>query len=60
MTQRSAGVPANMVLVLQGVIILSIVSGQSFLRNPYAQERLLRWLSGLVPAALKPKKGGQP
>ena len=60
MTQRSAGVPANMVLVLQGVIILSIVSGQSFLRNPYAQERLLRWFSGLVPAALKPKKGGQP
>jgi len=60
MTQRSAAVPANMVLVLQGVIILSIVSAQSFLRNPYAQERLFRWLSGLVPAALKPKKGGQP
>ena len=60
MTQRSAEVPANMVLVLQGVIILSIVSAQSFLRNPYAQERLLRWLGGLVPAALKPKKGVQP
>jgi simple sugar transport system permease protein len=60
MTQRTAGVPANMVLVLQGVIILSIVSAQSFLRNPYAQERLLRWLSGLVPEALKAKKGGQP
>jgi simple sugar transport system permease protein len=60
MTQRSAGVPANMVLVLQGVIILSIVSAQSFLRNPYAQERLMRWLAGLVPAALRPKKGVQP
>lgn len=60
MTQRSASVPANMVLVLQGVIILSIVSAQSFLRNPYAQERLFRWLSGLVPAALRPKKGDQP
>ena len=60
MTQRSAGVPANMVLVLQGVIILSIVSAQSFLRNPYAQERLLRWLAGLVPAALRSKKGVQP
>ena len=60
MTQRSAAVPANMVLVLQGVIILAIVSGQSFLRNPYAQERLLTWLRGLVPAALRSKKGVQP
>ena len=60
MTQRSASVPANMVLVLQGVIILSIVSAQSFLRNPYAQERVLRWFSGLVPGWLKPKKGAQP
>ena len=59
MTQRSAGVPANMVLVLQGVIILSIVSAQSFLRNPYAQERLLRWFQNLLPAALRTKKGGQ-
>lgn len=55
MTQRSAGVPANMVLVLQGVIILAIVSAQSFLRNSYAQERLFRWWSGF-----KPKKGAQP
>ena len=59
MTQRSASVPANMVLVLQGVIILSIVSAQSFLRNPYAQERLLRWLKDLVPSALRSKKGAQ-
>jgi simple sugar transport system permease protein len=56
MTQRSASVPANMVLVLQGVIILAIVSAQSFLRNPYAQERLLRWLRNLIPAALRPKE----
>ena len=55
MTQRSARVPANMVLVLQGVIILAIVSAQSFLRNPYAQERVVRWLPGF-----KPKKGAQP
>ncbi len=60
MTQRTARVPANMVLVLQGVIILAIVSAQSFLRNPYAQERLLRWLQGLVPAALRSRKGTQP
>ena len=59
MTQRSAAVPANMVLVLQGVIILSIVSAQSFLKNPYAQERMIRWLQGLVPSALRSKKGGQ-
>ena len=59
MTQRSAGVPANMVLVLQGVIILAIVSGQSFLRNPYAQERVIRWLRGLVPRPWRSKKGAQ-
>jgi simple sugar transport system permease protein len=60
MTQRSSAVPANMVLVLQGVIILSIVSAQSFLRNPYAQERLFRWLQGLLPDSLRTKKGVQP
>ncbi len=47
MTQRAAGVPANMVLVLQGVIILAIVSAKTFLDNPYAQERALRWLGRL-------------
>ena len=60
MTQRTARVPANMVLVLQGVIILAIVSAQSFLRNPYAQERLLRWLQGLLPAALRSRRGAKP
>ena len=58
MTQRTASVPANMVLVLQGVIILSIVSAQSFLRNPYAQERFSRWL-GAFSAGGKTGKGGQ-
>jgi len=42
MTQRSAGVPANMVLVLEGLIILAIVSAGMFVRNPYAQERTAR------------------
>jgi general nucleoside transport system permease protein len=42
MTQRSAGVPANMILVLQGVIILAIVSARMVINNPYAQERALR------------------
>ncbi|HET6436856.1 MAG TPA: ABC transporter permease [Anaeromyxobacter sp.] len=44
MTQRSAGVPANMVLVLEGVIILAIVSAQVIIHNPYAQERAARFL----------------
>jgi general nucleoside transport system permease protein len=44
MTQRSAGVPANMVLVLEGVIILAIVSARMYVNNPYAQERAARVL----------------
>jgi len=44
MTQRSAGVPANMILVLQGVIILAIVSAKMYLDNPYAQERTAKLL----------------
>jgi len=44
MTQRSAGVPANMVLVLEGVIILAIVSARMYVNNPYAQERAARFL----------------
>ncbi len=44
MTQRSMGVPANMVLVLQGAVILAIVSAQMFLGNPYARDRLARRL----------------
>jgi simple sugar transport system permease protein len=47
MTQRSAGVPANMILVLQGVIILAIVSAKMVLDNPYAQERAARLLRRL-------------
>ncbi len=34
MTQRSAGVPANMVLVLEGVIILAIVSARHVRQQP--------------------------
>jgi general nucleoside transport system permease protein len=50
MTQRSAGVPANMVLVLEGVIILAIVSAGMIMRNPYAQERAARLWRRLVGA----------
>jgi simple sugar transport system permease protein len=49
MTQRSNGVPANMVLVLEGVIILAIVSARMVLNNPYAQDRAAR----LVRRALR-------
>lgn len=47
MTQRLADVPANMVLVLQGAIILAIVSARQFMNNPYAQDRLARRLAKL-------------
>jgi len=47
MTQRSAGVPANMVLVLQGAIILAIVSARMYLNNPYARQRAASALARL-------------
>jgi len=59
MTQRSAGVPANMILVLQGVIILSIVSAKMYLNNAYAQEKVRRWFSPKDPAETPAKTGGQ-
>jgi simple sugar transport system permease protein len=42
MTQRSSGVPANMILVLQGVIILAIVAARTYLNDPYARQRAAR------------------
>jgi simple sugar transport system permease protein len=42
MTQRMAGVPANMVLVLQGIIILVIVATRMVLANPYLEDRVRR------------------
>jgi len=45
MTQRLADVPANMVLVLQGAIILSIVSARQFMNNPYVQDKVARAFS---------------
>jgi hypothetical protein len=55
MTQRSAGVPANMILVLQGVTILAIVSAKAYLDNPYAQERAARFLRRLGLAGSPPR-----
>ncbi len=48
MTQRLAEVPANMVLVLQGAIILAIVSARQFMNNPYTQDKAARLLSRLL------------
>ncbi|HEX7624960.1 MAG TPA: ABC transporter permease [Anaeromyxobacteraceae bacterium] len=63
MTQRSAGVPANMILVLQGGIILAIVSAKMYLNNPYAQERaakLLRRLTSPRPDPAATPGGAHP
>jgi simple sugar transport system permease protein len=59
MTQRAAGVPANMVLVLQGVIILAIVSAQAFVDDPYAMERAARLLRRLGWRAAPPPAGAE-
>jgi len=44
MTQRMVGVPANMVQVLQGIIILVIVATQMVLSNEYLMEKVYRKL----------------
>ena len=61
MTQRSAGVPANMILVLQGLVILAIVSAQMYLNNAYVQARFARFLARLKPAepGASDKSGGR-
>ena len=46
MTQRLVGVPANMVQVLQGIIILVIVATKMVLANPYLMQRVeTKWNS---------------
>jgi len=51
MTQRAMSVPANMVYVLQGVIILSIVSAQTILKDPYIRSRAQRAVSRFIRKA---------
>jgi ABC-type uncharacterized transport system permease subunit len=60
MTQRSAGVPANMVLVLEGVIILAIVSAGMVMNNPYLQERAARLLRRPFRAGVGPDGAAPP
>jgi len=54
-------VPANMVLVLQGVIILAIVAARTQLENAYARQRALRLLrrAGLFAARPAPREVGE-
>jgi simple sugar transport system permease protein len=47
MTQRAMSVPANMVYVHQGAIILSIVSAKSYLNDPNARDRAYRRYAAL-------------
>jgi simple sugar transport system permease protein len=51
MTQRMVGVPANMVQVLQGIIILVIVSAKMMFSNPYLMEKIWRKWHPLVAIA---------
>jgi simple sugar transport system permease protein len=51
MTQRMAGVPANMVQVLQGIIILVIIAARMVLANPY----LLEWSRRKFAGQSRPK-----
>jgi simple sugar transport system permease protein len=56
MTQRLVGVPANMVQVLQGIIILVIVAAQMVMSNPYLMEWSRRKYEGLFrKASIKSK-----
>jgi simple sugar transport system permease protein len=48
MTQRMVGVPANMVQVLQGIIILVIVAAKMVIANPYLMERSWRWYQSIT------------
>ena len=50
MTQRTAGVPSNMINVIQGVVILAIVSAQMYMNNAYAQERFAKFFRRWWPA----------
>lgn len=60
MTQRSAGVPANMVLVLEGAVILAIVSAKMYMNNPYTQDRMAKFFARFKSKAPEPvNQGGQ-
>lgn len=57
MTQRAMSVPANMVLVLQGAVILSIISAKMYINDPYAKDKFVRFASRVF--RLKTEKSGE-
>jgi len=59
MTQRIMSVPANMVLVLQGAVILSIIAAKMLIADQYLFERFARMLEkrGRKAAGGKTKAG---
>ena len=58
MTQRAMSVPANMVYVLQGAIILSIVAAKSVLSDPYGRDRAYQRFTALL-SRLKRSEAGR-
>jgi simple sugar transport system permease protein len=60
MTQQSARVPGNMVLVLEGLVILAIVSSRMVINSPYAQDRAARLLRRLVGSRGTPDPAAPP
>ena len=45
LTPRAVGVPANIVDVMQGLIIIVIVTTQMILQNTYLEDRVWHWYS---------------
>ena len=43
LTPRAVGVPANIVEVMQGLIIIVIVTTQMILQNNYLEDKVYRW-----------------
>lgn len=56
MTQRMVGVPSNMVQVLQGIIILTIVSAKMVINNPYIMEKTEQHMRSLYLTKIKEQK----
>jgi len=56
MTQRMISIPANMVLVLQGAVILSIISAKMLINDPYLYDRFARRFASGFFGSRRPKK----
>jgi len=49
-------IPANMVLVLQGAVILSIISAKMLINDPYLYDRFARRFTSGFFSSRRPKK----